>query len=102
MRTRSTCWPPPSSLCERRAYSSWDRGKSHSVQGQGIRALQNGFGITVTSADQLNVKLRRDKQSQSMQRHRRKVVSTSVLIINELSFRAVNRKDANLLFKVSS
>jgi len=77
-------------------------GKSHLAQGLGIRAIQNGFSVTFTSADQLIDKLRRDEQSQSRQRHRRKFMSTSVLIIDELGFQTLDRKDAHLLFKVIS
>lgn len=77
-------------------------GKSHLAQGLGIRAIQNGFSVTFTTADQLIDKLRRDEQSQSRQRHRRKFMSTSVLIIDELGFQSLDRKDAHLLFKVIS
>lgn len=77
-------------------------GKSHLAQGLGIRAVQNGFSVTFTTADQLIDKLRKDEQSPSRRSHRRKFMSTSVLIIDELGFQTLDRKDAHLLFKVIS
>jgi len=46
--------------------------------------------------------LRRDEQNQGRKSHRRKFMSTSVLIIDELGFQTLDRKDAHLLFKVIS
>ena len=77
-------------------------GKSHLAQGLGIRAIQNGFSVTFTTADQLIDKLRKDEQNPSRRSHRRKFMSTSVLIIDELGFQTLDRKDAHLLFKVIS
>jgi len=77
-------------------------GKSHLAQGLGIRAVQNGFSVTFTTADQLIDKLRKDEQNPSRRSHRRKFMSTSVLIIDELGFQTLDRKDAHLLFKVIS
>src|SRR5690606_4807116 len=46
-------------------------GKSHLAQGLGIRAIQNGFSVTFTTADQLIDRLRRDEQNQGRRRHPR-------------------------------
>ena len=77
-------------------------GKSHLAQGLGIRAIQNGFSVTFTTADQLIEKLRRDEQNPNRKPNRRKFMSTAVLIIDELGFQTLDRKDAHLLFKVIS
>jgi len=77
-------------------------GKSHLAQGLGIRAIQNGFSVTFTTADLLIEKLRRDEQNPNRKPNRRKFMSTAVLIIDELGFQTLDRKDAHLLFKVIS
>lgn len=77
-------------------------GKSHLAQGLGIRAIQNGFSVTFTTADQLIEKMRRDEQNLNRKPNRRKFMSTAVLIIDELGFQTLDRKDAHLLFKVIS
>lgn len=77
-------------------------GKSHLAQGLGIRAIQNGFSVTFTTADHLIDKMRRDEQNPNRRSHRRKFMSAAVLIIDELGFQTLDRKDAHLLFKVIS
>jgi DNA replication protein DnaC len=77
-------------------------GKSHLAQGLGIRAIQNGFSVTFTTADHLIEKLRRDEQNPNRRPHRRKFMSAAVLIIDELGFQTLDRSDAHLLFKVIS
>ena len=77
-------------------------GKSHLAQGLGIRAIQNGFSVTFTTADHLIEKLRRDEQNPNRRTHRRKFMSAAVLIIDELGFQTLDRSDAHLLFKVIS
>jgi len=77
-------------------------GKSHLAQGLGIRAIQNGFSVTFTTADHLIEKMRRDDQNPNRRPHRRKFMSAAVLIIDELGFQTLDRSDAHLLFKVIS
>ena len=77
-------------------------GKSHLAQGLGIRAIQNGFSVTFTTADLLIERMRRDEQNPNRRSHRRKFMSAAVLIIDELGFQTLDRKDAHLLFKVIS
>jgi len=77
-------------------------GKSHLAQGLGIKAIQNGFSVTFVTADQLIERMRRDEANHNRRTHRRKFMSTAVLIIDELGFQALDRKDAHHLFKVIS
>ena len=77
-------------------------GKSHLAQAIGIKAIQNGFSVTFANADQLIEKMRRDDANPNRRLHRRKFMSAAVLIIDELGFQALDRKDAHLLFKVIS
>ena len=77
-------------------------GKSHLAQALGIKAIQNGFSVTFVNADNLIEKMRRDDANPNRRLHRRKFMSAAVLIIDELGFQALDRKDAHLLFKVIS
>ena len=81
-------------------------GKSHLAHGLSIRAIQNGFSVTFTTADMLIEKLRRDEQNPNRKPNpkpnRRKFMSTAVHIFDELGFQTLDRKDAHLLFKVIS
>jgi len=77
-------------------------GKTHLATGLGIRAIQNGFSVAFTSADELIEQLRRDDATANRRIRRRKYMNTSVLIIDELGFQAFDRRDAHLFFKVIS
>ena len=77
-------------------------GKTHLAAGLGVRAVQNGFSVSFLSADHLIDTLRRDDGNPNRKTHRRKYMSSSVLIIDELGFQALDRRDAHLLFKVIS
>lgn len=76
-------------------------GKTHLAEGLGIKAVQNGFSVAFISADELVDQLRRDDASGRRTR-RRKYMNASVLLIDELGFQALDRRDAHLLFKVIS
>jgi DNA replication protein DnaC len=77
-------------------------GKTHLATGLGTRAVQNGFSVAFMSADELVEQLRRDDASANRRPRRRKYMSSSVLIVDELGFQALDRRDAHLLFKVIS
>lgn len=77
-------------------------GKTHLATGLGIRAIQNGFSVSFQSADELVEQLRRDDASANRRPRRRKYMSSSVLVVDELGFQALDRRDAHLLFKVIS
>lgn len=76
-------------------------GKTHLAAGLGIKAVQCGFSVTFTSADDLIAQLRKDDEEGRTSR-RRKHMSSAVLVIDELGFQALDRRDAHLLFKVIS
>lgn len=74
-------------------------GKSHLAAGLGVKAVQNGFSVAFVSADELVEQLRRDEEAgRSMKR--RRALSSAVLILDELGFQALDRREAHLLFKV--
>ena len=75
-------------------------GKSHLAAGLGVKAVQNGFSVAFMSADHLVDVVRRDEAADGPRLHRRKYMTTGLLIIDELGFQALDRRDAHLLFKV--
>jgi len=77
-------------------------GKSHLAAGLGVKAVQNGFSVAFMSADHLIDVVRRDEAADGRRLHRRKYMTTSLLVIDELGFQALDRKEAHLLFKVIS
>jgi DNA replication protein DnaC len=77
-------------------------GKSHLAAGLGVKAVQNGFSVAFMSADHLIEVVRRDEAADGRRLHRRKYMTTGLLIIDELGFQALDRRDAHLLFKVIS
>jgi len=77
-------------------------GKTHLAAGLGVRAVQNGFSVQFLTADELIVRLRRDEAAENRRIYRRKYMNTGVLIIDELGFQALDRRDAHLLFRVLS
>lgn len=76
-------------------------GKTHLAAGLGIKAVPCGFSVTYLSADDLVAQLRKDDESGRTSR-RRKYRSSTVLVIDELGFQALDRRDAHRPFKVVS
>jgi DNA replication protein DnaC len=79
-------------------------GKSHLASALGVKAIQNGFSTLFISADALLERLRKHEMASEMGRRtgKRKYMGVSVLIIDELGFQVLERKDAHLLFRVIS
>ena len=77
-------------------------GKTHLAAGLGVKAVQNGFSVSFMSADELLDLLRRDEPSPGRRLMRRKYMNCAVLVVDELGFQALDRKDAHLLFRVIS
>jgi len=77
-------------------------GKTHLALGLGVKAVSNGFSVAFVSADELVDQLRRDDAAGLKRMPQRRYMSAAVLIIDELGFQALDRKDAHLLFQVPS
>lgn len=75
-------------------------GKTHLALGLGVKAVVNGFSVSYTTADELLDQLRRDDAAGLRRMYRRRYCTAAVLIIDELGFQALDRRDAHLLFKV--
>ena len=66
-----------------------------------MKAVQNGCSVVFLSADPLIDLVRRDEAADKRRLHRRKYMTTGLLIIDELGFQDLDRRDAHL-FKVIS
>lgn len=75
-------------------------GKTHLAAGLGAKAIQNGFSSAYVTADELIETLRKDDDAGKGRMFRRRYMTTAVLVLDELGFQALDRRDAHLLFKV--
>jgi DNA replication protein DnaC len=57
--------------------------------------VQNGFSVCYVSADELIETLRRDEAGDGRRSRRRKHMNAAVLVIDELGFQALDRRDAH-------
>jgi DNA replication protein DnaC len=77
-------------------------GKTHLAAGLGVRAVQNGFSVVFLNADELVDRMKRDDAAGRGRAKRRKYMNAALLIVDELGFQALDRKEAHLLFKLVS
>jgi DNA replication protein DnaC len=77
-------------------------GKTHLALALGVKAVSNGFSVASMTADELLDLLRRDDAAGLRRMQRRRYWTAAVLVIDELGFQALDRRDAHLLFKVLS
>jgi DNA replication protein DnaC len=75
-------------------------GKTHVAAGLGVQAIQNGFSVWFTGADELIALLRRDEEAPSGRIRQRRYLTVKVLILDELGFQALDRADAHRLFRL--
>ena len=71
-------------------------GKSHLAAGLGVKAVQNGFSVTFVTTDDLIAQLCRDEDA-GRSIYRRRALSSAVLVLDELGFQALDRREAHLL-----
>lgn len=77
-------------------------GKTHLAAALGVKAVQNGFSVAYLPADELIARMRRDSLNERKRMTRSKYMRAAILIIDELGFQAMDRRDAHLLFQVVS
>ena len=73
-------------------------GKSHLAAALGVKAIKNGFPVHHHVIDDLIRTLRVDEVAPPRRRPRRDRVH-SILIVDEVGFRPLNREEANLFFR---
>lgn len=75
-------------------------GKTHLAVGLGMKAIEAGFGVQFYRFDELLLELKRDAGLPSARLRRRKYLSSSLLIIDELGFEPMDRQEASLFFRL--
>lgn len=71
-------------------------GKTHLAVSLGIKAIELGFSTQFFRFDELLALLRSDAELPPARWRRRKYLSSSLLVIDELGFEPMNREDASL------
>jgi DNA replication protein DnaC len=75
-------------------------GKSHLAVALGTKAIECGFGVVFYRLDELLAALRRDADLAPSRQRRKKYLSTSLLIIDEVGFEPMTRQEASLFFRL--
>lgn len=77
-------------------------GKTHLAVALGVKAVQNGFGVTFYRLEELMSALKRDADLAPARLRRKKYLNTGLLIIDEMGFESMNRQEASLFFRLVS
>lgn len=75
-------------------------GKSHLCVGLGMRAIENGFSVSFYRVDEFLYQLKRDAELSPTRLKHKKYMSSNLLILDEFGYQALNREEADLLFRV--
>ena len=77
-------------------------GKSHLAVALGVKAIKNGFSTTHFVLDELMHQLRADAAVLPTRLKAKRYLNSSLLIIDEIGFRPLDRVEANLFFRLVS
>jgi DNA replication protein DnaC len=77
-------------------------GKSHLAVALGVKAVEHGFGVIFFRLEELLGVMRRDSDLSPSRLRRKKYISTSLLIIDEVGFEPMSRQEASLFFRLVS
>jgi DNA replication protein DnaC len=77
-------------------------GKTHLAVGLGVKAVEHGFGVIFYRLEELLGALRRDADLAPARLRRKKYLSTSLLLIDEVGFEPMTRQEASLFFRLVS
>jgi len=77
-------------------------GKTHLAVALGIQAVEHGFGVIFYRLEELLSAMRRDAELAASRLRRKKYISASLLIIDEVGFEPMTRQEASLFFRLVS
>jgi len=77
-------------------------GKTHLAIALAVRAVECGFGVSFCRLDELMAALRRDAELSPSRLRRKKYLSASLLVIDEVGFDPMTRQEASLFFRLVS
>lgn len=75
-------------------------GKTHLAVALGVKAVEHGFSAQFYRFDELLIDLKQDAGLPPSRLRRRKYLSTSLLVIDELGFEPMDRQEASLFFRL--
>jgi DNA replication protein DnaC len=75
-------------------------GKTHLAVALGVKAVEHGFSAQFYRFDELKLALKADAHLPPARLRRRKYLSTSLLIVDELGFEPMSREEASLFFRL--
>jgi len=77
-------------------------GKSHLATALGVKAVSNGFSVAFLTLDELIYLLKWDQEVRSSRLKRKKYMKAALLIIDEVGFTPLDRRESNLFFRLIS
>ncbi len=77
-------------------------GKTHLAVALGVKAVENGFGVSFYRLEELLAALRRDSDLAPARLRRKKYLNTGLLVIDEMGFEPMTRQEASLFFRLVS
>jgi DNA replication protein DnaC len=77
-------------------------GKTHLAIALGVRAIENGFGVSFFRLEELLTALKRDADLGAARLRQRKYVNVALLVVDEVGFEPMSRQEATLLFRLVS
>lgn len=77
-------------------------GKTHLAVALGVRAVENGFSVAFFRLEELLAALRKDAEVAISRLRGRKYMNVALLVIDEVGFEPMGRRDASLLFRLVS
>lgn len=77
-------------------------GKTHLAVALGVKAVENGFGVTYLRLEELLAAMRRDADLSPSRLRRKKYLNSALLIIDEMGFEPLSRQEASLFFRLVS
>ena len=77
-------------------------GKTHLAIALAVKAIEHGFGVIFYRLEELLAMLRRDADLSPARLRRKKYLSTTLLVIDEVGFEPMSRQEASLFFRLVS
>ncbi len=75
-------------------------GKSHICIGLGLEAIHKGYKVSFTQMDDLIKLLKTEEITRTSRTKIKRIVSSDLVIIDDLMFMAIEREEANLFFQL--
>ena len=77
-------------------------GKTHLAVALGVRAVENGFSVAFHRLEDLMAAMKRDADLSPQRLRRRKHMNVALLIVDEVGFEPMDRREASLFFRLVS